>query len=195
MIKKLYSSDLTNPDSDDELDDILKANRPKRVEKLDRDLTKRAIFSYKYRRLGCIKYFSWCCCGRIGGKREDFLFRDAKEKLSNETDLLEMVKNMRIFKFTSDIILKPRQRDLVNFFDSYKLRANRPVESSKPYGFSKRIQDGNAKRKYTGNRGDDISPSNVEDLLAESNERNRNDTVSRIMQAVDATDPEDNAID
>ena len=57
-------------------------------------------------------------------KRRDFLYRDAKSKLADETDLLEMIKRIRIFKFASDCTLKPRQRDLVNFFNDYKLNSS-----------------------------------------------------------------------
>ena len=155
-------------------------------------MTKRAIFSHKYRRLAYIKYLGWCCWCKPGNKREDFLFRDAKEKLNNETDLLEMVKNMRIFKFTSDIILKPRQKDLVNFFDAYKLKETKESEAKKPHEFSKRLQSVRTKRKYTSHGAQGQAPSNVEDLLIES----ANDAeAGRIMVAVDEADPDKNAID
>ena len=108
MIKKLYSSDLKDDGSDDEVEGLLKPKPTTKQDKLEGKMTKRAIFSHKYRRLAYIKYLGWCCCCKPGNKREDFLFQDAREKLSTETDLLEIVKNMRIFKFTSDIILKPR---------------------------------------------------------------------------------------
>ena len=61
------------------------------------------------------------CC-RVREKREDFLYRAAKEKLYCEIDLLEIVKQMRVSMFASDIVLKPQQRLLVSFFDEYKLR-------------------------------------------------------------------------
>ena len=57
-------------------------------------------------------------------KRRDFLYRDAKSKLADETDLLEMIKRIRIFKFASDCTQKPKQRDLVNFFNDYKLNSS-----------------------------------------------------------------------
>ncbi len=42
--------------------------------------------------------------------------------------MLEIVKKLRIFKFASDCTLKPRQRDLVNFFDEYKLKSGEKTE-------------------------------------------------------------------
>ena len=158
MIKKLYSSDLKDNGDDDEVEGLLKARRPTKQDKLEVNMTKRAIFSHKYRRLAYIKYLGWCCWCKPGNKREDFLFRDAKEKLNNETDLLEMVKNMRIFKFTSDIILKPRQKDLVNFFEAYKLRETKEPEAKKPHQFSKRLQSVRTKRKYTSHGAQGQAP-------------------------------------
>ena len=142
MIKKLYSADQIDNSDDDfgltsGLDPTMKSRK---AYKLEGNLTKRAIFSYKYRRQAYIKYFGWCCCCRPGDKRSDFLFKDAKEKLSTETDLLEIVKNMRIYKFASDIVLKPRQRDLVNFFDAFKLRDTKLPDKKKPHEFSARLR-------------------------------------------------------
>ena len=70
------------------------------------------------------------CC-RVREKREDFLYREAKEKLYCEIDLLEIVKQMRVSMFASDIVLKPQQRLLVSFFDEYKLR-DRKVSQEAP---------------------------------------------------------------
>lgn len=44
------------------------------------------------------------------------MWKDAKQKLYDEIDLLEIVKKLRVNQFASDVVLKPRQRDLVNFF-------------------------------------------------------------------------------
>jgi len=123
MIKKLYSADRLTDDEDDgkkKDGEFTKTNN----EKLGDALTERKVFSYNYSRLWCLTNFGnpcFCCC-RARSKRRDFLYRDAKAKLGEETDLLEIVKKIRIFKFASDIVLKPRQRDLISFFDEYKLK-------------------------------------------------------------------------
>ena len=49
------------------------------------------------------------------------LFKNAKKKLNEETDILEIVKKLRVHQFSSQLALKPHQRDLVNFFREYKI--------------------------------------------------------------------------
>ena len=70
----------------------------------------------------------YCCCCRPKRKRNDFLFKNAKSKLSEEIDLLEIVKKLRVHQFASHVTLRPHQRDLVNFFQEYKLSG--PKEDS-----------------------------------------------------------------
>ena len=98
----------------------------KKAERIEKAITQRETFSYKYTRLWCLVNFGGpcCCCCRVRHKRRDFLYRDAKQKLAEETDILEILKRLRIFKFASDCTLKPRQRDFVNFFDEYKLNSD-----------------------------------------------------------------------
>ena len=113
-------------------------------------------------------------------KRRDFLYRDAKSKLADETDLLEMIKRIRIFKFASDCTLKPRQRDLVNFFNDYKLnssdnedekvqltkKSTRPISHILTYaaGSNHRTQSlGSHQTSELGKRGADAR--NLEDAL------------------------------
>lgn len=55
-------------------------------------------------------------------KRQDWLQRDAKGKLNCETDILEIIKKLRVHQFASEVALKPSQRDMVGFFDDYKLK-------------------------------------------------------------------------
>ena len=50
-------------------------------------------------------------------RREDWMQKDAKEKLNLEIDILDIVKRLRVHQFASEIVLKPRQRELVSFFD------------------------------------------------------------------------------
>ena len=111
MIKKLYSADRDEEETNTKtLSDSNERPRGKKVNRLEESITQRATFSYKYTRLWCILHFGgpWCCCCRVKNKRRDFLYRDAKSKLADETDLLEMIKKIRIFKFASDCTLKPR---------------------------------------------------------------------------------------
>ena len=72
-----------------------------------------------------------CClfpCCKPRNTRDDILFKDAKQKLYEEIDLLEIIKKLRVNQFASDIVLKPRQRDLVNFFQDYKLNGKKEPE-------------------------------------------------------------------
>ena len=86
------------------------------------EIEHRETFTYKYRRWW---QFVWldskcCCCCRPKRGRQDFLFKNARSKLNEELDILEIVKKLRVSQFTSQITLKPHQRDLVNFFQEYK---------------------------------------------------------------------------
>ena len=121
MIKKLYSVDIESDDDknkDKESENITRMRSNARTqkeyknEKIGEAITNRSIFSYGYSRLWCLDKFSkpWCCCCRVRTKRADFLYREAKKKLYSEIDLLEIVKQLRVNSFASDIVLKPRQR-------------------------------------------------------------------------------------
>ena len=93
-------------------------------------LAKRSVFSYKYFREAFLRRMnSWwcCCCCKPKLQKRDRLFKDARSKLFEEIDILEIIKKLRVNKFTSEVFLKPRQRDLVNFFDEYKLTDVPPV--------------------------------------------------------------------
>ena len=110
MIKKLYSAD--NADSaergrSNEVHD--KGGVNSKRERLDAAIANRSTFSYGFSRLWCLRHFGRpaCLCCRVREKREDFLYRAAKEKLYCEIDLLEIVKQMRVSMFASDIVLKP----------------------------------------------------------------------------------------
>ena len=124
MIKKLYSAKKDKKDK--KISDEQRNVKDKDAVRLEKTISEREVFSYKYSRLWCLLNFSsscFCCC-RVRNRRRDFLYKDAKRKLADETDLLEIIKKIRIFKFASDCTLKPRQRDLVNFFDEYRLKSD-----------------------------------------------------------------------
>ena len=92
-------------------------------DKVKEEIEKRETFTYKYRRFWCLWRFdkSICLCCRPKKERGDFLFKSAKSKLGEETDILEIVKKLRVHHFACQQILKPHQRDLVNFFQDYKI--------------------------------------------------------------------------
>ena len=79
-----------------------------------------------------MKYFDkiYCCCCRVRPKRADWLRIEAKKKYNTETDLLEIVKKMRVFQFMSTQMIKPHQRDLINFFDDYTIKGKDPAEKN-----------------------------------------------------------------
>lgn len=100
-------------------------------DKLQREIEARGVFSYKFKRFWCRKNFnsSLCCCCRAGSKREDFLWASATKKLNEELDVLEIIKKLRVSQFAADVVLKPRQRDLVNFFQDYNLEPPKDGEA------------------------------------------------------------------
>jgi len=58
----------------------------------------------------------WCCCCRNKDKRVDFLFAEAKKKLYKEIDLLEIIKQLRVYQFTSQVTLTQEQIDMILYF-------------------------------------------------------------------------------
>ena len=93
-------------------------------ERLNEAIVDRKIFTYKYWRGWVLRHFGsrLCCCCRVKSKREDWLWKDAKTKLNIEIDILDIVKRLRVHQFASEMTLKPSQRDLISFFDDYKLK-------------------------------------------------------------------------
>jgi len=61
-------------------------------------ILERQVFSYKYMRLWLVKWFgsALCCCCRVKTRREDWLQKDASEKLKLEIDILDIVKRLRV---------------------------------------------------------------------------------------------------
>jgi len=99
---------------------------------VQKEIDSRSTFSYKYPRWWVLWRFdnSYCLCCRAKKKREDFLFKDAKAKLNEETDILEILKKLRVSHFMSEITLEPHQRDLINFFQDYKIKEPNAPESA-----------------------------------------------------------------
>ena len=66
--------------------------------RLNRAIVDRQLFSYKYcQGFKLRKFGSKCClCCRVKRNREDWLQKDAKEKLNLEIDILDIVKRLRV---------------------------------------------------------------------------------------------------
>ena len=77
-------------------------------EQVKREIEARETFSYTWGRFYCNKRLEafYCCC-KLKKKRADFLFRDARSKLNEEMDILEIVKKLRVHQFASQVTLKP----------------------------------------------------------------------------------------
>lgn len=107
-------------------------------------------YSYQWLRFAFLRWFDhkYCCCCRPKIKRDDSLFKNAKKKLNEEIDILEIVKKLRVYQFQSQIALKPHQRDLVNFFREYKIYD----EDSQESGQQQQVEDV-------------MSPRNVDDVM------------------------------
>ena len=118
------------------------------------------------------KFGSKCCfCCRVRPKREDWMQKDAKEKLNLEIDILDIVKRLRVYQFASEIVLKPRQRELVSFFDQYKLMD----EDERLLMKSIEMRESNMDSKGNQHKGE---VSNIEDLLV------KNKRISKVVKAV-----------
>ena len=145
-------------------------------DKLQREVEARGVFSYKYSRLWCLKYFSspCCCCFRTKKKREDWLWADGCKKLNEELDVLEIIKKLRVSQFAADVLLKPRQRDLINFFQDYNL--------DEPQEGGRKIDE------RRGSRGK--KAANMDQLLKDDQM-----AAYRVYEAVDACEPDKNYYD
>ena len=105
FIKRLYS---TKDDKDNRhgqhssavsLLESLNRDSLNNKERVRDEIDRRGTFSgYKYKRVWCQAWFdkTYCCCCRPRKKREDFIFKDAKSKLNEEVDILEIVKKLRV---------------------------------------------------------------------------------------------------
>lgn len=87
-------------------------------------IIERERFSYSFFRFYYLMRFDnvICCCCRARPTRQDWLQKDAKSKLAAETDILEIIKKLRVHSFATEVELKSSQRDVVGFFDDYKLK-------------------------------------------------------------------------
>ena len=73
------------------------------------EIESRETFTYKFGRYWIMHRFDkfYCCCLRPKRRRQDFLFKEAKSKLDEEIDLLEIIKKLRVHQFASQVTLKP----------------------------------------------------------------------------------------
>ena len=84
------------------------------------------MYSYK-------SYYSlkFCCCCSRKKTLEDKLFEKARKKLYAEIDLLQIIKQLRIVTFASEILLKPHQMRMVKYFDEYKIKIRMDEDEDK----------------------------------------------------------------
>ena len=129
----------------------------------------------------------WCCCCRVKPQRRDWLQRDAQEKLKLEIDILDIVKRLRVHQFASEVVLKPRQRDLVNFFDDYKLKDEADKEILHKIEKKKTAVYDNKKGARSTREIE-----NIEDVL--KSPETRIDKVMKAMINIDENDPIDSII-
>jgi len=134
MIKRLYSvhdedyqpKDDTLEDKEDEgtTDDQKNASIS---DKMFHDIKSRKSFSASYWpfyiRKNCILKYLLCQCNRKPS-RSLKLFANAQKKLNVELDILEIVKMNRLCRLFLMVNTKPRERELVKFFDEYTLYAS-----------------------------------------------------------------------
>mmetsp|Transcript_44486 Transcript_44486/g.59019 ORF Transcript_44486/g.59019 Transcript_44486/m.59019 type:complete len:179 (-) Transcript_44486:352-888(-) len=119
-------------------------------------------------------------------KRDDWLQEDARSKLNQEIDILELVKKLRVAYFASEIALKPRQRKLVGFFDDFKLKT--PEENLA--ATVKFMNDPNKDERLSmqGDRGEEYG--NLDNLMDR-----RDKQFARIIDAVKRAKTEEDPID
>ena len=111
FIKRLYSTQEDEGQSEGDEDEIkvseasvglieqVTMEEQDDKDRVRNEIDRRGTFSgYKYRRVWCQNWFdkSYCCCCRPKRDRKDFLFKDAKTKLNEEVDILEIVKKLRV---------------------------------------------------------------------------------------------------
>ena len=192
--EQLYDKQIiVEEESKSNISEMRKANDKSEV--LEDEISGRTVFSYGtgrwyfMRRMSSPFCFLPCC--KVRNKRDDILFKDAKQKLYEEIDLLEIVKKLRVNQFASDVVLKPRQRDLVNFFQDYKLAGDKEPEEIMDESRSSIVPD-NRKTSNLGGLGKaHAAPGNVEDLL----DKKEHKPTDRIFDALDRVDPDADRVD
>lgn len=132
MIRKLYSKNKYPEDDIKAKPKYVFVNGSNAAQTLYGNLDKRASFDYSWWQFWKTKP---CCCRRKL-TREDKLFAKARIKLHAEIDLLQIIKQLRLFAFTSKILLKPHQPQLVKWFDEYNIK----VKEEENVEFSKAIE-------------------------------------------------------
>ena len=100
-------------------------------------------------------------------------------------DVLEIVKKLRVHQFACQQMLQPHQRDLVNFFQDYKL------EEPRPQGESATSQSVLASRVSA-----DHAPSNVQRSIEENHASDygmdvEDKAVSSLYDSISKLDPDD----
>ena len=193
LAKRLYSAEKEKrlEEEDDNFGLMSYQEDPSEIDdatRLNDAILNREKFKYGYWKFWRFDYASsrcFCCCRKKAG-RQEFLMKDAKSKLNAETDLLEIIKKLRVHQFASEMALKPSQRDLINFFDVYKLKTPEQYTQEK-------IATSQVKTDKDDERGTQTDQLvNVTDVVNSGKE------ATRILKAVNiarnAEDPIDKAI-
>lgn len=184
----------------DEEDDSAKNEKQANVRK---EIESRQVFDYSYERFWfLLKFDKKCClCFRAKRKRADFLYSGARKKLNEELDILEIVKKLRVHQFASQIALKPHQRELINFFQDFKVKEPEPeeetsqpievVHTSNQLGTSVdfRVKNVDAALKKTFK--DDSFAVDDEGAIY----RRQTEALTNLYAAIDLLDPENNDVD
>lgn len=95
----------------------------KYAEKMNKEKDSRRPFAYSGFDLYSLEFFSspWCFCCRKSAGRRDKLYGKATGMMGAELDVIEILKKLRVNKFTSDCFLTQEQRDLVILHQDYKV--------------------------------------------------------------------------
>jgi hypothetical protein len=123
MMRKLYS---VEKDEDSTPDAVSFMPSPKNEgnsgrTRLKKKLEEKQAFDYSWQEFTRNNLCSCCCCCRHKSTTKDRLFVTGRSKLWAEMDLLNIIKQLRTNKFTSQSYLKPHQVALIRWFEEYTL--------------------------------------------------------------------------
>jgi hypothetical protein len=80
-----------------QMSELIRSNGTSDKDKVLHEMKNREIFSHNYTRFRIYNsmFCPRCCCPE---KRKDRQWKDAASKLGKETDIMEVIKNMRLLK-------------------------------------------------------------------------------------------------
>ena len=119
---------------------IMTMDKNERNVLFEKTLRSKTVLSFgylKYYKLQCFAYMKrLCCCCSLWKSRERNLLKlqnrnnNAKDKLSQEMDILNIVRDLRVSRFLNSLWLTPYQQQSVDYFKQYSLetKAIKPSE-------------------------------------------------------------------